>query len=114
MAWQNEPSPENHQERIPVRMTSTSLELLSCHRIRDSGLGLNEPFGLTLNRDGSALYTISDYTKAIFRLDLPGRVSVSDSFCIGLDNIEGIAIRGDYGELFVVQEASNSLVVVGL
>ena len=90
------------------------LELLSRHRIRDPGFGLNEPSGLTLNRDGSALYTISDDTKAIFRLDLEGRVSVSDSFFIGLDDLEGIAIRGDDNELLVVQEQSTSVLVVDL
>lgn len=114
MAGKNEPSPENHQERVPVRMTSMRLELLSRHRIRDPGLGLNEPSGLTLSRDGSALYTVSDDTKAIFRLDLQGRVSVGDSFFIGLDDLEGIAIRGDDNELLVVQEQSNSVVVVDL
>ncbi|MCB4406756.1 SdiA-regulated domain-containing protein [Synechococcus sp. MU1642] len=95
-------------------MTSMRLELLRRHRIRDPGLGLNEPSGLTLNRDGSALYTVSDDTKAIFRLNLQGRVSVSDSFFIDIDNLEGIAIRGDDSELLVVQEASDSLVVVDL
>ena len=67
-----------------------------------------------MNRDGSAPYTVSDDTKAIFRLDLQGRVSVSDSFFIGLDDLEGIAIRGDDNELLVVQEQSNSVVVVDL
>jgi hypothetical protein len=67
-------------------MTLMRLELLSRHRIRDPGLGLNEPSGLTLNADGSALYTVSDDTKAIFRLDLQGRVSVSDTFFIALDD----------------------------
>ncbi|MEC8732302.1 MAG: SdiA-regulated domain-containing protein [Cyanobacteriota bacterium] len=95
-------------------MTSMRLELLSRHRIRDPGLGLNEPSGLTLNADGSALYTVSDDTKAIFRLDLKGRVSVSDSFFIGLDDLEGIALRGNDSELLVVQERSNSVVVVDL
>ena len=47
MAGKNEPSLENHQERVPMRMTSMRLELLSHHRIRDPGLGLNEPSGLT-------------------------------------------------------------------
>ena len=69
-----------------MRMTSMRLELLSRHRIRDPGLGLNETSGLTLNADGSALYTVSNDTKAILRLDIKGRVSVSDSFFIGLDD----------------------------
>ena len=90
------------------------LELLSRHLIRDPALGLNEPSGLALNRDGSALYTVSDDTKAIFRLDLKGRVSVAESFFIGIDDLEGIAIRRDDNELLAVQEATNSLVVVDL
>ena len=114
MAGKNAPSLENPQERVPVRMTSMRLELLSRHRIRDPGLGLNEPSGLTLTRDGSALYTVSDDTKAIFRLDLKGEVSVNDSFFIGLDDLEGVAIRRDDSELLVVQEQSNSVVVVDL
>ena len=69
-------------------MTSVRLELLSRHRIRDPGLGLNEPSGVTSNRDGSALHTVSDDTKAIFRLDPKGRVSVTDSFFIGLDDLD--------------------------
>jgi len=114
MAGKNESSPENQKEQVPVTMTSMRLELLSRHRIRDPGLGLNEPSGLTLNRDGSALYTVSDDTKAIFRLDLKGRVCVAESFFIGLDDLEGIAIRRDDNELLVVQEESNSVVVVDL
>ena len=58
--------------------------------------------------------TPSVNTKAIFRLDLKGRVSVSDSFFIGLDDLEGIALRGNDSELLVVQERSNSVVVVDL
>ena len=90
------------------------LELLSRHQIRDPGLGLNEPSRLTLNRDGSALFTVSDDTKAIFRINLKGRVSVTDSFILGLDDLEGIVMRRDDSELLVVQEESNSVVVVDL
>ena len=41
-------------------------------------------------------------------------MSVSDSLFIGLDDLEGIALRGDDSELLVVQERSNSVVVVDL
>ena len=47
-------------------------------------------------------------------MDLKGRVSVSDSFFIGLDDLEGIALRGDDSELLVVQERSNSVVELDL
>ena len=56
-------------------MGKLRLELISSHRIRDPGIGLNEPSGLSLNADGTALYTVSDDTKAIFCMDLEGRVS---------------------------------------
>ena len=39
-----------------------SLSLISEHRILDKAAGLNEPSGLTLNHDGSALYTPSVMT----------------------------------------------------
>ena len=39
---------------------------------------------------------------------------MSDSFFIGLDDLEGIALGGDDSELLVVQERSNSVVVVDL
>ena len=54
-----------------------TLTLISQHRILDRAAGLNEPSGLTLNADDSALYTVSDDTKAIFKLDLKGRLCVS-------------------------------------
>lgn len=104
MAGKNEQNPENDRVQVLVRMTSIRLEFLSRHQIRDSGLGLNEPAGLTLNRDGSMLYTVSDDTKAIFRLDLKCRVSVTDSFFTVLDHFEGIAIRRDDSKLLLVQE----------
>ena len=65
-----------------------SLSLIGEHRILDKAAGLNEPSGLTLNHDGSALYTVSDDTKAVFRLDLKGRLSITQSFFIGVDDLE--------------------------
>lgn len=59
---------------------SLSLSLISEHRILDKAAGLNEPSGLTLNHDGSVLYTVSDDTKAVFRLDLKGRLSSPSPF----------------------------------
>ena len=67
------------------------LSLIQEHRILDQAAGLNEPSGLTLNHDGTALYTVSDDTKAVFQLDLKGRLSIAESFFIGVDDLEGIA-----------------------
>lgn len=86
------------------------LSLISRQRIRDSSLGLNEPSGLTLNHDSTGLYTVSDDTKAIFRLDLQGQVVGSESFFIDDDDLEGIAISLDGQCLHTVQEKTNSVI----
>ena len=91
-----------------------SLSLISEHRILDKAAGLNEPSGLTLNHDGSALYTVSDDTKAVFRLDLKGRLSITESFFIGVDDLEGIAINGDGCRLHAVQEETNALITIDI
>ena len=75
--------------------------------------GLNGPSGLTLNADGTAL-TVSDDTKAVFKLDLKGRLSISGSFFIGVDDLEGIALSTDGNQLLMVQEKNNSIVTVDL
>ena len=56
--------------------------LLAQHMILERAAGLNEPSGLTLNADGTALYTFSDDTKAVFKLELKGRLSVSEFFLL--------------------------------
>ena len=91
-----------------------TLSLIGEHRILDKGAGLNEPSGLTLNTDGTALYTVSDDTKAIFKLDLKGRLRISESFFIGVDDLEGIAISADGSRLLAVQEDTNSIITVAI
>ena len=60
--------------KVATKLAPLTLTLIAQHRILDRAAGLNEPSGLTLNADGSALYTVSDDTKAIFKLDLKGRL----------------------------------------
>ena len=90
------------------------LELIHRQRIADAGLGLNEPSGLTLNADGTALYTVSDDTKAIFCMDLHGRVLISESFFVDALDLEGLALSGDGSRLLAVQEETNSVISVDL
>ena len=90
------------------------LKLVDEHRILDEAAGLNEPSGLTLNADGTALYTVSDDTKAVFKLDLKGRLSISGSFFVGVEDLEGIALSADGKQLLMVQEETNSIVTVDL
>ena len=94
--------------------TELILKLVDEHRILDEAAGLNEPSGLTLNADGTALYTVSDDTKAVFKLDLKGRLSISGSFFVGVDDLEGIALSADGNQLLMVQEETNSIVTVDL
>ena len=90
------------------------LELVQRQRISDGGLGLSEPSGLTLNADGTALYSVSDETRAIFRMDLNGRVSASESFSVSATGLEGIALSGDGRRLLVVQEETNAVISIDL
>ena len=93
---------------------SLSLKLIEEHRILDEAVGLNEPSGLTLNHDGTALYTVSDDTKAVFQLDLQGRLRVSGSFFVATDDLEGIALSADGHQLLMVQEETNAIVTIDL
>ena len=90
------------------------LSLIQEHRILDQAAGLNEPSGLTLNHDGTALYTVSDDTKAVFQLDLKGRLSIAESFFIGVDDLEGIAINADGSRLHAVQEETNAVITIDI
>ena len=86
------------------------LSLIDQQHIRDPALGLNEPSGLSLNADGTALYTVSDDSKAIFRLSLNGSVDAAASFLIDSNQLEGLAISGDGKHIHTVQEGSNSVI----
>ncbi|QNI59011.1 hypothetical protein SynBIOSU31_02145 [Synechococcus sp. BIOS-U3-1] len=90
------------------------LELIHRQRIGDPALGLNEPSGLSLNADGTALFTVSDDTKAIFCMDLNGRVSTSESFFVNATGLEGLALSCDGRLLLAVQEETNSVVSIDL
>ena len=76
--------------------------------------GLTEPSGLALSRDGTALWTVSDDTRTVFKLDLEGRLVRGESFRVDLAGLEGISLdeTGDY--LYVVQEEENRLIKYSL
>jgi len=93
-----------------VLMGPFRLELIHRQHIGDPALGLNEPSGLSLNADGTALYTVSDDTKAIFCMDLNGRVSTSESFFVNAIDLEGLALSCDGRRLLAVQEETNSVI----
>ena len=86
------------------------LELLEHHPIKDTASGLNQPSGLTVNRQGSSLYTVSDDTKIIFNLDLEGRIIPDSSFLVDVKDLEGLAVTADDKTILAVQEQSNSII----
>lgn len=77
--------------------------------IEDKDAGLDEPSGLVLTEDGQGFWTVSDDTKAVFRLDLDGALDASRSFEIEKDGLEGITIHPDGRSLFAVREDDNSI-----
>jgi len=90
------------------------LELIHRQRIDAPGLELDELSGLTLNADGTALYTVSDDTRSIFCLDLNGRVLAGESFPLNATDLEGIAISGDGRRLLAVHEETNAVISIDL
>jgi uncharacterized protein YjiK len=69
-------------------------------------IGLKEPSGLTLSHGKNALWTVSDDTSKIFKLELNGELKEDKTIELdGLKGMEGIAI-GNYGDyLYVVIES---------
>lgn len=69
-----------------------------------------EPSGLTLSQDKKSLYTISDETSKVYKLNLTG--DVLDSFFVQADDLEGIAFNSIDNTLLLVDEQNNELIEV--
>ncbi len=54
--------------------------------------GLTEPSGLALSPDGRSLWTVSDDTKRLFKLDLDGTPTDGESFPAVKKEFEGITM----------------------
>ncbi|WP_413440142.1 SdiA-regulated domain-containing protein [Synechococcus sp. MIT S1220] len=89
-----------------------TLELVDINSIGDQAAGLNEPSGLTLDAEGRSLFTVSDDTKAIFRIDLKGKLLITDCFFVEVSDLEGIACSPDGSELLVVEEGTNAIICI--
>lgn len=81
-----------------------TLTFLERHKIEDEAQGLKEPSGLALTPARDGLWTVSDDTGKVFRLDLQGRLDASGSFAVPLEGLEGITLDGGGGHLVVVKE----------
>ncbi len=86
-----------------------SLTYLKRYEIEDREAGLIEPSGLALAPDGSGLWTVSDDTKRVFRLNLDGQVEPNASFKLSEKGLEGITVDRKGKFLLAVREESNEI-----
>lgn len=89
-----------------------NLTYLDSYNIKNKEEGLREPSGLSLSRGGNALWTISDDTKKIFKLNLDGRLKRSKSFSIPDKDLEGIVLAPGGDFLLTVKEGDNQLIKI--
>lgn len=86
-------------------MSKLELKFEGTISIEQKSAGLTEPSGLTCSSDG-CLWTVSDDTRKIFRLDMQGQIlSTLDVDCRGM---EGLMIDPK-GRLWVVDEDSSKI-----
>ncbi len=91
-----------------------NLTYLNSFNIKDTSAGLLEPSGLVLSNKGNALWTISDDTNKIFKINLTGQVKKKKSFIIPDTELEGIALIHDGQSLLVVKESLNELIIISV
>lgn len=93
-----------------------SIDLVYVDRfdISNEAEGLNEPSGLMLSHERNALWTVSDKTKKIFKMNLVGELQKDDSFEIPDTGLEGIALDPDGKFLLMVYEEENEIIKLNI
>jgi uncharacterized protein YjiK len=89
---------------------SLSLTFLNRIDINNATEGLNEPSGLALSHEKNALWTVSDQTKKIFKLNLAGELQKDNAFEIPDEGLEDIALDPTGEFLFTVKEEGNEII----
>lgn len=89
-----------------------NLTYLKSFKIKNKKAGLTEPSGLSLSFDRNSLWTISDDTKKIFKLNLDGSLIKNCSFKISDKELEGIALDPTGNFLLTVKESSNEIIKI--
>ncbi|MGH7455651.1 MAG: SdiA-regulated domain-containing protein, partial [bacterium] len=87
-----------------------SLTYLDRFDINNETEGLDEPSGLALSREKNALWTVSDKTKKIFKLNLDGGLQTDNAFEIPDEGLEDIALDPTGEFLFMVKEEGNEII----
>jgi len=91
---------------------SFSLTYLKSFKIKDEKEGLTEPSGLVLSHGRNALWTVSDDTNKIFKLNLDGNLKKNNSFKIPDNELEGIVLDPTGKSLFAVNESKNEIIQI--
>ncbi len=80
--------------------------------INEYNISVPEPSGLTFNKDYTALWTVSDNTNHVYKLNLKGKVLKELNFT-GND-LEGIAFDKTTGTLWIAEERLREVVNISL
>ncbi len=89
-----------------------SLTYLDRFSIEDKSKGLCEPSGVTLSHQKDALWTISDDTKKVFKLDLNGKLIKGESFKIPEKGLEGLVLDPTGRFLLGIKEETNEIMKI--
>jgi uncharacterized protein YjiK len=89
-----------------------NLTYLERFEIANEAAGLSKPSGIVLSRERNALWTISDNSEKVFKLDLNGELEENKSFEIAEKGLEGIALDPTGEFLFMVKEDENEIIKV--
>ena len=87
------------------------LKLLGSVPVFDESVDFDEPSGLAREPETRFLWSVSDDTKRLFRLDPQGKVTPGQSPRIDVKDLEGITFLPD-GNLATVREKSNEILIV--
>jgi len=86
-----------HEDVVKPEPSGPSLKIIS-----QIPLKVPEPSGLAFDRSRSGLWTVSDQTGSVYKLDLSG--GVIQTLTIGATDLEGVCYNRLTGELLVVEE----------
>lgn len=93
---------------------SLSVTYLNRFTIKNERVGLNHPSGLTLSHERGSLWTVSDNTEKVFKLNLHGKVLIDKSFTIPDKELEGIALDSSGEYLYTVKERENEIIKINV
>ncbi len=90
------------------------ISLIAQHKIINLEAGLTHPSDLALSTDHKSLWTVSDKTKAIFKLNLKGELQFSESFFVDAYDLEGVTINSSGDTLYTTNEDNNEVIAIDI